>query len=60
MAGLTARLVSKFQFQSADDLQDEKLVTTVLVNTLREVDPLTVIDGVEFLDEHEILQQEEN
>lgn len=55
MAAVTARLIGKFEFHDAETLKDEKFVTQVLTNILREVDPLTIIDGIEFLDEHEII-----
>jgi hypothetical protein len=36
----------------------ESWATMVVTGLLREVDPLTVIDGVDFVDEHEVVEEE--
>jgi len=54
MAGVISRLVSRLKDVS---LTDEKAVSKILVGLLREVDPLTVVDGVDLIDEHETLQE---
>ena len=58
MAGVFARLVSKLHL-SEQAVMDEPYVKQVITGVLREVDPLRVIDGVEFLDEHEIIKQDQ-
>ena len=55
MAAVTARLIAKIPYR---DLKDENVITRVITNLLREVDPMAVIDGIDFLDEHEIISQE--
>lgn len=64
LAGVIARIamgvdmgaVSKRRHQGGEhNPDDEKWVTTVVTGLLREVDPLVVVDGVEFLDEHETI-----
>ena len=59
MAGVVARLVSKLRL-SEQAVMDEPYVKKIITGVLREVDPLRIIDGVDFLDEHEIIQQEGN
>ena len=49
--------VSRRRHQGGEhSTDDEKWVTTIMTGLLREVDPLVVIDGVDYLDEHEIMQ----
>ena len=50
MAGIVARLISKTQVRN---FSDEEHVKTVITGLLREVDPLTVVDGLDLIDEHE-------
>lgn len=54
MAGIISRLVGKLRGREGFDLSNEKWVAKILTGLLREVDPLTVIDGIDFVDEHEI------
>lgn len=56
LAGVISRLVGKVDFHKASD---ERSVAKVITALLHEVDPLTVIDGVEMVDEHEVLEQEQ-
>jgi hypothetical protein len=55
LAGVIARVMNKIDFNKADSERQRAMVVTGL---LREVDPLTVIDGVDFVDEHEVLNEE--
>lgn len=55
LAGVVSRIASKVD----SDLfvkGDEKWIAFVLTGLLREVDPLLVIDGVDFVNEHEVIQ----
>jgi len=51
MAKVIARLVYKIDFSK---VTTEKEIARILVSLLREVDPLTVIDGIEMIDDHDI------
>lgn len=51
MAGVIARLVGKLKEHENCNLSNEKWVAQILTGLLREVDPLTVIDGVDFVDD---------
>jgi hypothetical protein len=55
LAGVIARVVSNLGFKSTDN---EKWRAKVITGLLREVDPLTIVDGVDFVDEHETLNKE--
>jgi len=60
LAGVTARIVSKLLLEKDmtyrhDGTIDEKWVAQVMVGLLRQVDPLTIVDGVDFVDEHEVI-----
>jgi hypothetical protein len=48
MAGVISRLVSKIEWRG----QDEKSIAIQITGLLREVDPLTIVDGIELVDEH--------
>jgi len=56
LAGVVARLLKGFD-TSETSLEEEHLVSRVLTGLLREVDPMLVIDGVDMVDEHEIIQE---
>lgn len=47
LAGITARLMQGVRKVESPQYEDEKWLTTILTSLLREVDPLTVVDGVE-------------
>ena len=51
LAGVITRIAQKVDIGRVDSEANFALIVTGL---LREVDPLTVIDGVDFLDEHEV------
>lgn len=53
MAGVMSRILWKVRDEK---MTDEKWMATVITGLLRQVDPLTVIDGVDFVDEHEIIE----
>ena len=53
MAGVIARLINSIDFGKAATEKDRALVISGL---LREVDPLTVVDGIDFVDEHEAIE----
>jgi hypothetical protein len=64
MAAVIARLVSKIDLDKLKGLSgnNEDKVSNMITGLLREVDPLTVIDGIDLSDEHavtEIKVQEE-
>ena len=60
LAGVIARIVSKLDFDrigvNIPGHMNESRAATVITGLLRQVDPLTVIDGVDFVDEHEVIQ----
>lgn len=62
LAGVIARIANAVNTESWKWLQGsaeyEKQMAFVVTGLLREVDPLTVIDGVDFVDEHEILTEQ--
>ena len=58
MAAVVARLISKINLHTDLNLGNEKVVTSILIGILREVDPLVVIDGIGLLDEHEAIDLE--
>lgn len=51
MAGVMSRI-----FMNIRESGDEQWIATVIAGLLRQVDPLMVIDGVDFIDEHEIIE----
>ena len=53
MAGVMSRILWKVKDEA---MTDEKWMAQVITGLLRQVDPLTVIDGVDFVDEHEIIE----
>jgi hypothetical protein len=53
MAGVMARILWKVRDEK---MTDEKWMATVITGLLRQIDPLHVIDGVDFVDEHEIIE----
>lgn len=53
LAGVIARIVNKVDIEKAG--KSELSISTVITGLLREVDPLTIIDGVDFVDEHEVV-----
>ncbi len=60
LAGVIARIVSSLSTNElATGGNREFGAARVITGLLREVDPLTVIDGVDFVDEHEILTVDE-
>jgi hypothetical protein len=56
LAAVIARLVKNLDTTQMQ-LTDEPHVTQVLTGLLREVDPLMIVDGLEFVDEHELGQE---
>jgi hypothetical protein len=52
LAGVIARLAMAVRW---NEVHDEQSVAKVISGLLREVDPLTLIDGVEPIDEHEVI-----
>jgi hypothetical protein len=63
VAGLVARIVSGIDMREIEKDRKftgvplEQRLAFVITGLLRMVDPLTVIDGVDFVDEHEIMQE---
>ena len=53
LASVIARLCRAVDWGDVES-SDSKWVTQVLTGLLREVDPLTVVDGVDLVDEHQI------
>ena len=55
LAGMIARIA-----RAVDGIEgmDEKRAAFVITGLLHEVDPLIVVDGVDFVDEHEVIQGE--
>lgn len=64
LAGVVSRLVAKLDeaaVERSTELRDEskeKWRARVITGLLREVDPLTVVDGVDWVDEHEVITEE--
>jgi len=56
MAKVIARLVTSIDWKMVESCAEnnEHEATQIITNLLREVDPLTIIDGVDFVDEHDI------
>jgi hypothetical protein len=57
IAGVVTRLVFGLK-RPIEAIDDEHGVSRVLIALLREVDPLTVVDGVDMVDEHEVVDQQ--
>ena len=53
MAGVMSRILWKVRDEK---MTDENWMATVITGLLRQIDPLHVIDGVDFVDEHEIIE----
>ena len=59
LAGVVARLMLACDFEEAIlENEREAWMAQVITGLLREVDPLIVVDGVDFLDEHEVQAHE--
>jgi hypothetical protein len=56
LAGVISRVMCKVNTKGGT-ITNEKWLSTVVTGLLREVDPLTVIDGVDFVDEHEVINE---
>lgn len=59
LAGLVARVCTSVDWDRINsthegDMSPEERVSFVITGLLRQVDPLTVVDGVDFVDEHEV------
>jgi hypothetical protein len=54
MAGVISRLVRAIQTDKIN-MSDEREVAKILTGLLLEVDPNTVVDGVDLIDEHEVM-----
>jgi hypothetical protein len=59
LGGVIARLVGKIEWEKIWEWEGgedrEQMTRKVITGLLREVDPLTVVDGVDLVDEHEVL-----
>jgi len=55
IAGVIARIAAKLDFKREPK---EQWIKVVITGLLREVDPMIVVDGVDFLDEHEVIGNE--
>jgi len=53
LAGVIARIVGKIDFRATTESE----IATVISGLLREVDPLVVVDGVDFIDEHQTITE---
>ncbi len=53
LAAVVARMIKDLDTTKLQ-LSDEPQVTRILTGKLREVDPLMIVDGLEFVDEHEL------
>ncbi len=60
LAGVIARMVGKLAFQDSSDYENEKRVTKIIAGMLEEVDPNTVIDGIEMSENSTDLENKEN
>lgn len=62
LAGVIARITNAVNTETwkyfPGSPEFERSMAFVITGLLREVDPLTVVDGVDFVDEHEILTEE--
>jgi hypothetical protein len=60
LAGVISRIVCKLDFDkigvNIPGHINETRTAMIITGLLRQVDPLTVIDGVDFVDEHEVAQ----
>jgi uncharacterized protein YlaN (UPF0358 family) len=57
LAGVIARLIKNLDLDRCS-LSDEKHVSNILCGLMREVDPSIIIDGIDLVDEHEVIKQE--
>jgi len=63
LAGTIARLISRlkwdesFNYHMKNNMIDEVWLSQVITGLLREVDPLTIIDGIDIIDEHSIIEE---
>ena len=57
LAGVMARIFNKI-YEGGIENASEVWYKTVINGLLREVDPMIVVDGVDFLDEHEVISNE--
>lgn len=57
LAGVVTRMARGVDLAKLSDLEqcDERDVARMFSNILREVDPLTIIDGFDLVDEHEVI-----
>ena len=71
LAGVIARIITKLSTNGLETYEEtgtktpihrikEDWAAKVVTGLLREVDPLVVIDGTDFVDEHEIIADEQN
>jgi hypothetical protein len=63
LAGVTARILSKLTIETFNNSIidqegkiNERWAAKVITGLLRQVDPLTIIDGVDLVDEHEVIE----
>jgi len=63
LAGVVARILSKLTIETFNNSildkegkLNEKWAAKVITGLLRQVDPLTIIDGVDLVDEHEVIE----
>jgi hypothetical protein len=54
LAGVITRIVQRVDFNK---VETEKEIAMIVTGLLREVDPLVVVDGVDFLDEHDVQEK---
>lgn len=59
IAGVMARIFTKIRSKESyrDNGDNEQWIAKVITGLLREVDPLTVIDGIDLVDEHEVVKE---
>jgi len=57
LAAVIARLVSKIDIGDPTTLRDEPYMTKIVCGLLREVDPLVAVDGIDLIDEHELINK---
>jgi len=57
LAGVIARLIKDLNTDKCN-ISDEKHTAFVICGLLREVDPAIIVDGIDLIDEHEVIKQE--
>jgi len=62
LAGVIARVMCRLDIDAKRMKErggklNEKWAATVITGLLRQVDPLTIVDGVDFVDEHEVINE---